>query len=481
MKAIASCWKHVAGVFLTLIAASWSGRALPAAEKKGNASRPPNFIVMMADDLGARELSCYGHPKHRTPHLDRLARTGIQFDTCFATPICHPTRFEIMTGQYGHHNGIYQFPNRRGGPKPGAPEDQITSHLTFAQVLKPKGYATAQSGKWQLTGKVPTLIFECGFDEYCMWAYQHNLPPGVEHTGGWEGGKGSRTSRYWHPSIVKNGKYMPTGPDDYGPDIFTDFVIDFARRHRDGPFFIYYPMALTHGPHYPTPHDNPPESQKFKNSKENFQSDVEYMDHLVGRIVDAIEELGLRDNTLILFTADNGTGGNGKGQPTELGARVPMIVNGPGIVKPTGLSEELVDLSDVLPTLAELAGAELPADHVIDGRSLVPLLRGEPASVREWIYSYLGDRRIVRTKRWLLEDNSPRHFGRLYDCGASRDGTGYRDVTESQDPEVLAARKMMQEILADKPVPDVPDEGPAAASKGRAKKSARQKGKGRKQ
>jgi arylsulfatase A len=447
-----------------------------AANEEGADRRPPNLIVLMADDLGACELSCYGHPTHRTPHLDRLARTGVQFDTCYSTPICHPTRFEIMTGQYGHHNGVYHFPGRRGGPKSGSPEDNIAGHLTFAQVLKHRGYATAQSGKWQLTGEHPKLIYECGFDEYCMWAYKHNLPPGVEHTGGWEGAKGGKTARYWHPSIVTNGKYRPTGPDDYGPDVFTDFVIDFARRHRNQPFFIYYPMCLTHGPHLPTPDSVQSEAEKTKNSKDNFQADVEYTDKLVGRIVKALEELGLRQNTVIFFTGDNGTGGQGKGQTTERGARVPMIVDGPGTVKPTGLSGELVDLSDVLPTLAELAGAELPADHVVDGRSFAPLLRGEKGETREWIYAYLGDRRIVRTKRWLLEDNSPLGRGRLYDCGTSRDGTGYREVTDSQDPKVAAAWQMMEKILADKPVPRVAEEAPVASQKGKGKKRKKKRG-----
>lgn len=237
--------------------------------------------------ISARELGCYGHPKHRTPNLDRLARTGLQLNTCFATPICHPTRFEIMTGQYGHHNRVYNFPGRRGGPKAGSPEDNIANHLTFAQVLKQRGYATAQAGKWQLTGKVPTLVRECGFDEYCMWAYAHNLPAGVAHTGGWEGAKGGKTSRYWHPSIIKNGRYLPTKPDDYGPDIFADFMIEFARRHREKPFFIYYPMCLTHAPYYPTPDAVPSETEKFKHSRDNFRANVEYTDKLVGRVVRA--------------------------------------------------------------------------------------------------------------------------------------------------------------------------------------------------
>lgn len=428
-----------------------------AAEARAASDKPLNLIVIMADDLGAKELACYGNREHRTPNLDRLARTGVQFKTCYATPICHPTRFEIMTGQYGHHNGVFQFPGRRGGPVAGSPEDDIARKVTFAQVLKPLGHATAQSGKWQLTGTIPTLINECGFDEYCMWAYKHNLPEGVKHTGGWEGKKGTKTSRYWHPSIVKNGKYAPTKPDDYGPDMFTNFVIDFVKRHKDGPFFVYYPMCLTHGPFYATPDTVKSEDQKFENLRTNFKANVEYMDKLVGRIVQALESMGLREKTVVIFTGDNGTGGQGKGQPTELGARVPMIVNCPGLVKPSEPSDELVDLSDILPTLVDFAGAKLPAGLTVDGRSFAPLLRGQEGPTREWIYSYLGDRQILRTKRWLLEDNGPGHPGRFFDCGDSRDRTGYKDVTDSTDPEVLAAKKRFKQILADKPLPIVKD------------------------
>src|SRR5690606_32306532 len=149
----------------------------------------------------------------------------------------------------------------------------------------------------------------------------------------------------------------------------------------------------------------------------------------------------LRERTIVIFTGDNGTGRDGKGQPTELGARVPMIVNCPGRVQAIGATKELVDLSDVLPTLAELSGAKVPTDRPIDGRSFAHLLEGREGKSREWIFSFIGDRRILRDKRWLLEDNSPLHPGRLYDCGESRNGQGYVDVTDAMTPEAKAARE----------------------------------------
>ncbi len=456
----------------TLLAAIALWLALPA-----TAADPqrPNLILIMADDLGAKELSGYGHSEHRTPNLDRLGRTGVQFATCFSAPICHPTRFQIMTGQYPCNTKVYHFAGRRGGPDRDAPEEQIVNHVTFAQVLKARGYATALAGKWQLSGKVPSLVVETGFDEYLMWAYAHNLPEGIEHTGGFEGG-GKKTSRYWHPSLLKNGKYLPTGPDDYGPDMFADFVLDFAARHKDGPFFIYYPMALTHAPYCSTPATNPSQAEKFRHAPAKFRENVEYTDRLVGRIVEGLEALGLRENTVVFFTGDNGTGGQGKGQTTELGARVPMIVNCPGIVEPLGRSGELVDHSDVLPTLADLAGADVPDERPIDGQSFAPLLQGKPYTPREWIFSCLADRRVLRTKRWLLENNSPRDFGRLFDCGGHRDGQGYVEVpkpAETDDAEVAAIRRQFIKILADKPVTILPKEGPTKPPRNKPRQGVR--------
>ena len=142
-----------------------------------------------------------------------------------------------------------------------------------------------------------------------------------------------------------------------------------------------------------------------------------------------------------------------------------MIVNCPDRIPARGISDALVDTSDILPSLVELAETQLPAGHAIDGHSIVPILRGDQSDVREWIFSYLGDRRVLRSKRWLLEQNSLDDFGQMYDCGNRRDGSGYRDVTQSDDPEVLAARQWFEQILATKPVPRV--DAPAEPSRRR--------------
>lgn len=438
---------------------------LPAAQDKP--AKRPNIIVIMADDMGAKELGCYGNTSHRTPVLDRLAATGVKFETAFSTPVCHPTRFMIMTGQYGHRNGIYNFAGKRGGPDPDAPAENIANHLTFGKVLRDAGYATAVAGKWQLSGSYPNLIRETGFDEYCMWGFAGYYSP-EDRQRVKEAGIEPR-SRYWHPSVIRNGKWVPTTEEDYGPDIYSGFVLDFIRRHKDQPFFVYYPMCLPHSPWNPTPDSIKtagPAVKRDTHSRENYKANVEYVDKIIGRIVAELEQLGLRDNTVIFFTADNGTGGGeGKSETIELGARVPMIVNGPGIVKARGSTKELTDLSDIFPTLVELTGARLPANHPVDGHSYVAFLKGKTDTTREWIYAFQADRRVLRTQRWLLEDNSPFNWGRLYDCGDSRDGRGYREVTHSKDPEVAAIKARFNALIKELPVPLLDEDGAPSDSK----------------
>jgi arylsulfatase A len=446
-----------AAVFLLLGLPVTANAAAPVAR--------PNFIVIMADDLGAKELGCYGHPSHRTPHLDRLAAQGMRFRTCYSTPLCSPTRVMIMTGRYAFHTGWYNFINRPGSPTyKDKSYDLGKAEITFADVLKQRGYATALAGKWQLTGQLPTLVRDCGFDEYLVWAWKHKLPPGAVHDGAWEGDRNRRPARYWHPGLFRNGELISTRPEDYGPSLFADFVIDFARRHQGQPFVVYFPMCLTHTPWDPTPDLNRP----GKKTRGGLKNNVEYMDHLVGRITDALDEMKLSERTIVLFTGDNGTQHAGKAETTELGARVPLIVRYPGQVPAGVVSDELVDLTDVLPTLADFAGANLPSDRPIDGISLAPTLRGRPGTHREWIFSYLHEERVLRTGRWLLEGD-----GRFFDCGDRRDGSGYRDVTRSTDPEVLEARKQFEKILSKLPAPRGLDPCPSIENRKRQRAQAR--------
>jgi len=444
----------------------------------GEVRSQPNIILLMADDCSAKEFALYGGTV-KTPNLEKLARTGVMFQTCWCTPICSPTRAEIMTGRYGFRTGWFH-----NDMKPDAqhPKGNLSNeNLIFAQVLKKAGYATAITGKWQLRGTMKAH----GFDEHCMWQHMKGKFDGpVEQKGHQLPG---RAARYWHPAIVKNDEHVPTTATDYGPDIYTDFVIDFAKRHRDGPFLVYYPMCLPHvswdfelnkGTYVPSPELDADGKRTGKRTADTIEANIKYMDHLVGRIIRALDEMGIRDNTVFLFTCDNGTVRYGKGQVVqERGPRVPMVINGPGIVKPIGESDELIDFSDILPTLAELGGTAVPSDYVIDGKSFAGYLRGEKPAPREWIFSFCAGARMLRDKRWLLDGK-----GKLYDCGGKRNEQGYKDVTASNAPEAVAARERFEKILADLPAPNPDDPWVKAyAGKKTKKKAARQRQKAGKQ
>ncbi len=390
--------------------------------------RPLNFLIVLADDLGASTVGCYGNRTMRTPNLDRMAAQGVRFETCYATPLCSPTRVSFMTGRYPQRTGWYNFIGRVTTRKERIEADEIT----FGDVVKTRGYKTGLSGKWQLglITKHPTMIHDNGFDDYFSWAWnQGGLPEGSPNH--------DPRQRYWHPAIIENGKYVPTKPKDYGPDLFSDWTLNFMKRHRNEPFLAYHSMVLIHEPWEATPDSN---------GKGGLEPCVAYMDKEMGKLLRGLDDLGLRDNTVVLFMGDNGTGQDGKGSVTERGVRVPMIVSGPGIRK-GHVSRELIDCSDVLPTIAELAGAPLPSVP-IDGHSFAWELQGKRGKPREWIFSYLAYERMLRDKRWLLEGD-----GKFYDCGESRDGSGYRDVSKSTDPEVAAARSRFAAILEKLPAP----------------------------
>ncbi len=399
--------------------------------------RPPNILLLMADDLGASEVGCYGNRKVKTPHIDRLAAEGVRFETCYATPLCSPTRVELMTGRYGFRTGFTNFIGRVTNRRMRLQEDE----LTFADMLKDHGYATGLAGKWQL-GLIslhPTMIHDSGFDEYYSWSWTKGGQPKGSPA------QGQERQRYWHPAIVSNGKHVPTTPEQYGEDLYSGWIIDFMKRHRERPFLAYYPMCLIHEPWDATPDLEKPGAK----TEGGMYHCIEYMDHVVGKVVASLEKMGLAENTIVIFCGDNGTGNAGKGTVTELGVRVPMIVRGPGVRKGI-VSRDLVDFSDVLPTLAELTGTKMPGGGKVvhDGVSFAPELQGRPGKRREWVFSYLAYGRMVRDKRWLLQGD-----GKMFDCGESRDGAKYREVSGESTAEVTAARKRLEKVLEGLPAP----------------------------
>jgi arylsulfatase A len=347
------------------------------------AADKPNIIFILADDLGLDGVSCYGADKRKTPHIDRLAASGTRFETCYAAPLCGPSRAALMTGRYAFRTGGLTNSSWRGGGPGALSKDE----QPVAKLLKQAGYATGESGKWRQVGETPR---DWGFDEYCT----------DPTAGGW----------YWKDSYEKNGEQVGA-PGHYNPDVIQAFSLDFIRRHKDGPFFLYYPMHLVHGPILRTPDSKP-------GTKEYYDDNLAYMDKQVGEIVAEVEKLGLREKTLILFSADNGTalnypstiGGrmiNGKkASMLEGGSRVPLIASWPGVTPAGKVSKDIVNFTDMLATFAELGAAKLPAGFKYDSVSIAPQLRGEKGTPREWAYVQLGPRWFVREAGWKMNESS---------------------------------------------------------------------------
>ncbi len=439
-----------------------------AGGKKAAAARP-NILLILADDIGRELLSSYGGSSYKTPALDRLAREGMRFDTCYATPLCAPSRVEILTGRYSFRN-YTQWANM---------DHQQT---TFAQLLQKQGYATAHVGKWQLSGwKLdPPGIKQTGFQEhFSNPCYEINRPMSLKGLPGnwaWGGPAGK---------IFTDDKLIL--PDRYCQDLRTDFLIDFMKRQHsaDRPFLAYYCMMSMHRPFQPTPHhprapqagERPPEAWlSSKGKPEYFEPLLRYSDDIVARLLGFLDESGLADETIVIFTSDNGTDNRaeaatirsrfmdrsvrgGKYFPTELGVNVPLIIRWPGNVKPGSVSRELTDFTDILPTLCELAGAELPAGTCIDGRSLVPIIKGERVKSKEFIYTFgnydqssrcykypikyrdkLLD--VVRNHRYKLYSD-----GRLYDL--KTDFFEETPIPPGKNKEADAARKKLLDNLSD--------------------------------
>jgi arylsulfatase A len=395
--------------------------------------RKPNLIVILADDLGYETLGANGGTSYRTPVLDKLAATGARFTHCYAQPLCTPTRVQLMTGLYNVRNYI-----NFGRMDPEA--------VTFAHLLKRAGYATCMAGKWQL-GREVDLPKKFGFDEYYLW----------QHT--------RRPPRYANPGLEINGVEKNFENGEYGPDVISDHALDFITRTKSRPFFLYYSMLLTHAPYQPTPDsktwDPKAKGERVNVAKENFGDMVAYMDKLIGKMVAKLDALGLRENTLILFVGDNGTGKGtrsmmgeremigGKGTTTAAGMHVPLIGNWPGKVRAGTVCSDLVDTTDFLPTLIEAAGESLPSDLKLDGRSFLPQLWGQKGRPREWIYSWYSPRQGADL---TVREFAFNHRHKLYRSGEFFDLS--KDVQEKNplkvdatEGEAAAAAKLLQSAL----------------------------------
>ena len=406
---------------------------------KSKRNNPPNIVLVMVDDFGYECLNCNGGTSYKTPMIDRMASEGMRFTNGHSNPVCTPTRVKIMTGKYNFRNYVHFLTLD--------PRQKTVGH-----IMQAGGYKTCIAGKWQLSGgngAVGTKPEEAGFDEYCLWDV-----------------KAPSDSRYWSPKIMQNGKWLDGMEAKYGPDIFTEFIGDFMEEHRNEPFFVYYPMALTHGPHVPTPDSEEGDSTTKRDTKYMAEM-VSYTDTLVGRVMKKIDQLGLRENTLVIFTGDNGTDKKitsymgdvairgGKGQTIDAGTHVPLIASWKGTIKPGSVCEDLIDFSDMLPTVADTGQVKIPDDFIVDGRSFLPQLKGQKGNPKQWLYFHyekgkdpvtpgtVKDKgeptRWVRDKRWKLYNN-----GKLFDV--VKDPLEKSSIT-SDEPEVVAIRKTFQAVL----------------------------------
>ena len=408
-------------------AATLSGPAGYAATN-GAQEKPagrPNIVFILADDFGQDNLGCYGSDRHkdRTPNIDALAAGGIRFTQGYVAPLCGPTRVEFLTGRYAFRTG--GLTNQVAGKVVAKDE------YPLPRILAEAGSDSASVGKWRQVGQTPA---DWGFGEYI-----------TDNTaGGW----------YWQKSYTKNGQLVETQEEIYAPDVYHEFAIDFLWRHGpDGPaagkpFFLYYPSHLVHGPILRTPDSKPGQTDPVALYNDN----VAYLDKQVGSLVAEIDRLGLREKTLIVFAGDNGTVGqpnsigsrkiNGvKGTLLEGGARVPWIVNWKGVASAGRVLKDLVDVSDLLPTFAEVAGAKLPTGITYDGHSFAPQIRGQRGNPREWIYVQLGRRWYVRDEGWKLNE-----AGELFDL---KDAPFVEQLVpaDSKDEAAVAARKRLAAVL----------------------------------
>ncbi len=442
--------------FLRLVGTSVATISLSGVSFTSGNRHRPNILFIMVDDLGKEWISCYGAEDIETSNIDALAETGMRFENAYSMPQCTPSRATLLTGQYPWRTG---WVNHWDVPRWGVGyfDWKIRQNMTFSRIMKTAGYTTAAVGKWQINDfrVEPEAMKKHGFDDWCMWTgYETGNPPSGE--------------RYMD-AYIHTPKGSKTYKGQFGPDVYTDYLIRFMKEHKNQPMMLYFPMALTHGPLVSTPAE-----PDVKTPLDKHKAMVRYTDRLVGRLVRALEELKIRDRTIIIFTTDNGSSGGirgmrngreirgGKAKKTENGVCAPFIINCPGLVPQGIVTDALTDFSDLLPTFAELGGAQVPTDLEIDGVSIAPLLLGKAKdSPRKWIMA-LGHgaakldekgvrgkvdytERVIRDKQYKVWVSEQRKITQLYDLLS--DPFEEHNLITSTKPEHLMAIRKFQAVV----------------------------------
>ena len=417
-------------------------------------TRPPNLILILADDLGYGDIGPFGSKTNHTPNLDRMAREGMKLTSFYAAPVCTPSRAQILTGCYAKRVSL---------PNVLSPVSSVglnAKEHTIAELLKACGYATMAVGKWHVGDHPDFLPTRHGFDHYFGLPYSNDMGPAETA----DKSKTALKKKATPPlPLVRDDKVIETiSPSDQNKitERYTDEAVHFIRDNKDKPFFLYLPHTAVHTPIHP--------GNKFRGTTYNpFGDWVSELDWSVGRVLDTLAELKLDQNTLVIFTSDNGPwlvqGTNagvagplrgGKGSTWEGGLREPTIAWWPGKVSAGSVCDAVAANFDFLPTFVKLAGGELPKDRTIDGKDISPMLLGQSkTSPHEAFYYFAGNRlEAVRSGPWKLASiarrgemtNTNEAFTpRLYNLDQE---IGERTDVAARHPEVV---KQLQKLLAE--------------------------------
>ena len=447
--------RHIRALFLGLLCID-----IVAPPLRSAATPPPNILLIFADNLGYGDLGCYGNTTVKTPNIDRLAAEGVRCtDFYIASPTCAPSRGAILSGRHPERTGFnYQAITYPRLPSRKAQGDGLPrTEKIIPYYLKPLGYATGAFGKWNIgfmPGSRPT---ERGFDEFL----------------GQEGGNMHYyTHRYHGQSDLRRGTEPVDLTGQYATDLFAETAIDFIRKNRDRPWFVYLPFNAVHGilennvvpgekvewqvpakylAQYGLAPDEP-------DSKKRFRAVLTALDDAVGRVLATVDELGQRQRTVVLFISDNGAFPNmlagtgsgdqsnapfrsGSGTTYEGGLRVPAVFRWPGHFKPRTTCREMLSTLDVLPMIVSAAGGKLPDDRVIDGRNPIPALAGEapsPHKTLHWAYDPSANQqwRAMREDNFKIVRANAKTAWELYDL--TKDPGESKDLAKAR-PEVTAA------------------------------------------
>ncbi len=409
----------------------------------------PNFVVVFTDDQGYADLSCFGGEHVSTPRIDQMAAEGMKLTSFYvAAPVCTPSRAALMTGCYPKRIDMAMGSNfgvLLAGDRKGLHPDEIT----IAEVLKTAGYKTGMFGKWHLGDQPEFLPTRQGFDVFFGLPYSHDIHP--FHT---------QQKKHQFPPLplLEGEEVIEMDPDaDYLTRRITERAVDFISANKDHPFFLYVPHPIPHRPLHASPPfmKNVPQPLTVKLEEEKKNGNIDYrardkllrqalseIDWSVGQILDALKENGLDDNTLVIFTSDNGPSIPGKATPLsgkkgstlEGGMREPTVIRWPGKIPAGNPNAELMTAMDLLPTFAKLAGAAIPTDRVIDGKDIWPTLIGEARSPHEAFFYHRGNQlQAVRSGKWKLHTNNGRPT-QLYDLESD---IGEKKNVIQSNPEVV--------------------------------------------